>query len=146
MVGGFFGKVYQGFSMNYDEWNEVKKSINNKEKTKIVKVGKIYWVNVGLNIGCEIYGKGCDFVRPVLVIKTLFISGKKAFLGVPLSSKTYINDKLRFVFTDKNGVLQSALISQIRIYDNKRVINNSNIKINNDDFLNIKEIAKNELF
>ncbi|MBZ7991787.1 MULTISPECIES: type II toxin-antitoxin system PemK/MazF family toxin [unclassified Campylobacter] len=132
--------------MNYDEWNEVKKAINNKEKTKIVKVGKVYWVSVGKNIGCEIYGKGCDFVRPVLVIKTLFISGKKAFLGVPLSSKTYINDKLRFVFTDKNGVLQSALISQIRIYDNKRVINNSNIKINNDDFLNIKEVAKNELF
>lgn len=131
--------------MNYDEWNEVKKSINNKEKTKIIKVGKIYWVNVGLNIGCEIYGKGDSFKRPVLVIKTLFINGKKAFLGVPLSSKTYINDKLRLVFADKNKTLQSALISQIRVFDNKRVSHSANITINKIDFEAIKELIIKEL-
>lgn len=69
--------------MNYDEWNEVKKNTN-KSKEKAVKLGKVYWVRLGLNIGSEVYGKGKNYVRPVLVLKIVY---KNSFIGVPLSTK-----------------------------------------------------------
>lgn len=47
--------------MNYDEWNEVKKAISKKYNSLSVKVGRIYWVKIGLNIGNEVYGKGKDY-------------------------------------------------------------------------------------
>jgi mRNA interferase MazF len=41
-------------------------------------------VNDGINVGCEIYGKGSNYVRPVLVIND---DGEDNFIGVPLTSK-----------------------------------------------------------
>lgn len=132
--------------MNYDEWNEVKKKISKNHNSLSVKVGRIYWVKIGLNIGNEVYGKGKDYARPVLVINKLFDSaGNKIFLGVPLSSKIYKNtNKYRYVFNSNKG-LQSALLSQIRVFDNKRIAYQSSIKIFSDDVNKIKELIKNEI-
>ncbi len=44
----------------YNQWNEVKKRINNLEKNINIKNGNIYLVSVGQNIGNENYGN--DFV------------------------------------------------------------------------------------
>lgn len=131
--------------MNYDEWNEVKKTINNKDFVSNAKIGKVYWVNVGLNIGCEIYGKGDNFKRPVLVLNTFYISNNKAFLGVPLSSKTSKTNKHKMIIIDKNKTEQALLLNQIRIFDNKRIISLSSIKITNEDFCKIVEKINKEI-
>lgn len=142
MVGGLFGKVYQGFSMNYDEWNEVKKNTN-KSKEKAVKLGKIYWVRLGLNIGSEVYGKGKNYVRPVLVLKIVY---KNSFIGVPLSTKTKDNKSPYFYsLLEKNGTTQTALLSQLRLFDTKRVENIANINISKNDYENIREKIKANL-
>ncbi|MBZ7987617.1 type II toxin-antitoxin system PemK/MazF family toxin [Campylobacter canadensis] len=133
--------------MNYDEWNEIKKKThNNTNKYKNIKVGEVYWVKVGLNIGNEVYGKGKDYARLVLVINKLFDSaGNRLFLGVPLSSRIYEKaNKYRYVF-DSNGSLQTALLSQIKVFDNKRVMYQAKIKLLKNDFLNIKQILINEV-
>ena len=44
----------------YNQWNEVKKKINNLEKNINIKNGNIYLVSIGQNIGNENYGN--DFV------------------------------------------------------------------------------------
>lgn len=132
--------------MNYDEWNEVKKKTNDNNKHKNIKIGEVYWVKIGLNIGYEVYGKGKDYARPVLVINKLFDNaGNRLFLGVPLSSKVYEKaNKYRYVF-DSNGSLQTALLSQIKVFDNKRVMYQAKIKLLKNDFLNIKQIIINEV-
>ena len=78
----------------FDKWNELKKSINKSTKPKSPHKGKIYWISIGQNVGCETYGKGKDFARPVLVLSKIQIGYIDSFVGVPLSSKTK-NKKVR---------------------------------------------------
>ena len=44
----------------FDEWNEIKRKIDEKEGFKI-KVAAIYWVSVGQNVGTEITAKAETF-------------------------------------------------------------------------------------
>lgn len=124
----------------FDEWNEVKKKINTSRNTG-VRVGKIYWISVGQNVGSEIYGKHENFRRPVLVISKFYIPNYiNLFLGIPLSSKTKgKSGKMFFKFVDSKNTKQVCLISQIRVFDTKRVISNANFSIKKDDFLKVKE-------
>lgn len=103
---------------NFDGWNEVKKKVDQESKEKQVSIGKIYWCNVGVNVGREVYGKGSKFVRPVLVLNVL---PNATFLGVPLSSQT--KNKAGFMFhkfEDSKQKAQVALLAQTRIFDIKR--------------------------
>lgn len=103
---------------NFDEWNEVKKSVDQRKNDKKIIIGKIYWCNIGVNVGREVYGKGNEFVRPVLVLNVL---PNGTFLGVPLSSQT--KNKAGFMFykfEDSKQKAQVALLAQTRIFDIKR--------------------------
>lgn len=80
---------------NFDGWNEVKKSVDQRKSDKKIIIGKIYWCNVGMNVGREVYGKGSKFVRLVLVLNVL---PNATFLGVPLSSQT--KNKAGFCITN----------------------------------------------
>lgn len=45
------------YNDKFDKWNDRKKEIQIK-KDKRIKIGKVYWISIGQNIGSEIYGKG----------------------------------------------------------------------------------------
>lgn len=103
---------------NFNEWNEVKKDVDQRKSDKKIVIGKIYWCNVGVNVGREVYGKGSKFVRPVLVLNVL---PNKTFLGVPLSSQT--KNKAGFMFhkfEDSKQNTQVALLAQTRMFDVRR--------------------------
>lgn len=130
----------------FDKWNELKKSINKSTKPKSPHKGKIYWISIGQNVGCETYGKGEDFARPVLVLSKIQIGYIDSFVGVPLSSK--IKNKKGFMyykFTDSKGNKQVALLAQIRVFDSKRILNPLDAEIKNDDFDQIKERLKKDI-
>lgn len=130
----------------FDKWNELKKSINKSTKPKSPHKGKIYWISIGQNVGCETYGKGKDFARPVLVLSKIQIGYIDSFVGVPLSSK--IKGKKGFMyykFTDSKGNKQVALLAQIRVFDSKRILNPLDAEIKNDDFDQIKERLKKDI-
>ena len=58
--------------ITFDQWNEVKKNLHQKEKeVEFFKEKQIWWCSVGQNLGSESYGKGATFSRPVLVFKKL---------------------------------------------------------------------------
>lgn len=102
----------------FDEWNEIKKEVDKETKEKQVSIGKIYWCNVGVNVGREVYGKGKQFVRPVLVLNVL---PNGTFLGVPLSSQTKNKSGFMFFkFKDSKQNTQVALLGQTRVFDVKR--------------------------
>ncbi|RDU65532.1 type II toxin-antitoxin system PemK/MazF family toxin [Helicobacter sp. MIT 14-3879] len=123
----------------FDNWNKVKKDIHNKKGKVFVKEGCVYWVSIGQNIGCEVYGKGDKFQRPVLVIKVLRIKENGlVFIGIPLSSKTRKNNQIYHKITKNDKTKVTALLGQIRVFDLNRIIN-YHYKIDKEELIRIKQ-------
>jgi len=132
----------------FNNWNTLKQDINEKDIKINIKEKNIYFISIGQNIGTESYGKGEQFLRPVIVYKKL---GHNYFLGIPLTSK--IKDgSYYFTFNIKNGKKNTAMLNQIKTFDAKRVVsyagklsNNiyKNLTLKLDEFLNIT-LIKNE--
>ena len=101
----------------FDEWNEIKKKIDYKDKKVFIKEGNVYLVIIGKNVGSEVYGKGEFFLRPVLVLKKL---SKYNFIGIPLTSKEK-NGNYFFKFQYKQDKFSYALFNQIKTFDVKRI-------------------------
>ena len=72
-------------------------------------------MSVGQNIGYETFGKGEEFLRPVLVYKKL---SKETFIGIPLTSKQK-EGSYYFSFNFK-GKTSIAMFNQIRVFDIRR--------------------------
>ena len=121
---------------DFDLWNEKKKQIDVRiiEDTLFFKEAEVWWVNLGLNIGFEMNGKGDEFIRPVLIIKKY---NHYSFLAVPLSTSTKIN-KYRVSVGVVDGKNAVANLSQLKNIDSKRLINKIG-HIEHDLFKSIKE-------
>ncbi len=103
------------FPDKYDKWNKLKKELHNK-KTIYFNQRDIVFISLGQNIGNEQYGKGEEFLRPVIVIKKF---NQNLFLGIPLSSKEkngYFFYNVKF----KNKT-NTALLLQSRTFDSRRI-------------------------
>ncbi|WP_276882255.1 type II toxin-antitoxin system PemK/MazF family toxin [Campylobacter cuniculorum] len=133
------------YNDKFDKWNDRKKEIQIK-KDKRIKIGKVYWISIGQNIGSEIYGKGDEFIRPVLVLNKIYIKDYiNLFIGIPLSSQ--VKNKHGFAyhhFEDNRGKKQVALLSQIRTFDTKRIISYCS-KIKEEDLNIIKDKIINKI-
>ncbi len=136
---GIVCKNHKVFSMKqYDTWNEVKKDVESKNLIFTFKVREIYWLKVGQNIGYEVYGKGEEFLRPVLVFRKF---SKESFLGIPLTSQIK-DDMFHFQFTPISKTKQSsAILSQIKLFSSKRIKSKMG-KISTNDFDNLKNSLK----
>ncbi len=116
----------------FDNWNEVKKQIDNKTKISIPKEREVYWASIGENIGFEQNGKSELFTRPVLVFKRF---NKNIFFGVPLS--TQIKDGNFFFTFTLNGELSNALLVQGKLFDIRRLEKKIGM-ISKDEFSQLK--------
>ncbi len=56
---------------DFDTWNVKKKGLDKNKRDLLFKEGEIWWCSVGKNIGEEVYGKGTEFRRPVVILKKL---------------------------------------------------------------------------
>ena len=115
-------------------WNSLKIKLHNKKVKLHIKVGEIYFMSIGQNIGYEIYGKGNDFLRPVLVYKKL---SKTTFIGIPLSSQTKEGSYF-YNFSYKYNKTSTALFNQLKIFDSRRIVYFSG-KIKTNDLNLLKE-------
>jgi hypothetical protein len=88
-------KIKASCMQEYDKWNNLKKNLATKNSKFTFKTREIYWLNVGQNLGYEVFGKGEEFLRPVLVFRKF---SKESFLGIPLTSQVK-NDMFHFNFT-----------------------------------------------
>ncbi|MBA3733559.1 type II toxin-antitoxin system PemK/MazF family toxin [Patescibacteria group bacterium] len=121
---------------DFDLWNEKKKKIDALEQILFFKEAEVWWVNLGLNVGFEMNGKGDEFIRPVLIIKKY---NHYSFLAVPLSTSTKIN-KYRVSVGVVDGKNAVANLSQLKNIDSKRLINKIGY-IEHNLFKSIKEKA-----
>ena len=96
----------------FDKQNEKKKLLDIKTKGRNhPKVGEVWWCSVGLNVGDEIYGKGENFGRPVLVINT---ESRSCFIGVPFTSKIKTGKYSKTIYC--NEVIHTAQIMQVKLF------------------------------
>jgi pseudaminic acid cytidylyltransferase len=99
----------------FDKWNSLKQSIEDR-KTIQFNQRDILFVSMGQNVGDEQYGKGDDFLRPVVVLKKF---SKNLFLGIPLSSQ--IKEGFLFHTISFKGRKNCALLLQSKTFDSKRI-------------------------
>ena len=104
---------------DFDNWNKKKILINNYKSYQHPKTGEIWWVSIGINIGTEIFGKGANYVRPVIVINS---DRTETFIGIPLTSKIKKKSKYSCVIKSSDGKFHTALIYHIRSFDKRRLI------------------------
>jgi sulfate adenylyltransferase subunit 1 len=113
----------------FEQWNEKKQIIHNEKKYLKFRERDILFLSVGKNIGYEQYGKGEEFLRPVLVYKKF---NKRTFLGIPLSSVEK-NGSYYFSFNYTKSIISTANFSQIKTFDIKRAKYRSGV-IDEQDF------------
>ena len=122
----------------YDKWNDEKKRIELQDQKFTFKVREIYWLKIGQNIGYDVYGKGDEFLRPVLILRKF---SKDSFLGIPLTSQDK-DDMFHFKFIPINKTKNNyAILSQVKLFSSKRIKSKLG-KISKEDFINLKNKLK----
>ena len=125
---------------DFDRWNALKQRLDNATQLPFFNEREIWWCNVGLNIGSEIYGKGKTFTRPILIIRKF---NQNSLFALPLSTK--IKDKFgyyKFSFREKEIC---AVLSEIRKIDGRRLSDKIG-KISEGEFSKIRQAAKEMIF
>lgn len=125
---------------DFDTWNEVKKNIHGKGENKLYHKQEVWWCALGNNVGFEQDGTGIGKERPILIIKGF---SRNTCLIVPLTTSLK-KHLMRVPVGMVDGKQASALMSQMRIIDTKRLINKVGF-IGKDVFENIRKIAKDSL-
>jgi len=117
-------------------WNKLKQNLQQAHNLPTYNQREIWWCSIGVNLGHEEDGKNKLFQRPVVIIRKF---NKHIFLGVPLTTQAR-NSPYYFPMKFR-GREQSAMLSQIRIYDSKRL---SDImgKLAPDEFAKLRNAIK----
>ena len=126
----------------FDKWNVVKKETDTKYFRFGIKPREIFWLKIGVNVGDEEYGKGKEFVRPVVVIRQLT---KDLFIGVPTTTaKKENNDYFHNInYIDKTDkfIHSSAMILQQKVFSKKRLLSKIGT-VKKEEFANIVKKLK----
>jgi mRNA-degrading endonuclease toxin of MazEF toxin-antitoxin module len=103
---------------DFDAWNSKKKDIE-KKRPGFYAVRKLWWCELGLNVGTEQDG-GENFLRPVLVLRGFGIS---TCLVAPITTSERTHP-LRVPIKMPNGTTAKVNVSQLRVVDTRRFIKN----------------------
>lgn len=105
-------------SKDYLKWHELKTAVNDRPPIQKYHEREIWWCSIGENVGFEQDGKNDMFERPVLVLRKF---NKELFIGVPLTTK-HKRDNAYYVPVQVQGMLRSAITSQIRTISSRRLV------------------------
>lgn len=125
----------------FDEWNTRKKLLSENLSSFFPKIGEVWIVSLGLNIGREQDGSGIDFVRPVLVYKRI---NARLFIVLPLSTKQKELDFYHNV-QDVSGQKIAVIIAQIRVIGIERFARKLYV-FDGCMFVDVQEKLKSYLF
>jgi UDP-N-acetylbacillosamine transaminase len=117
----------------FDIWNSQKKQLDSSEFKPYFREGEVRWLYLGKNIGTEAIGKGNGFARPVLILKKVF---GNAAIVIPLSSKEK-HGSYYFTFKTRKNTQHTALLTQVRYIDSKRLLEKIST-IKSEDFKLLK--------
>jgi mRNA-degrading endonuclease toxin of MazEF toxin-antitoxin module len=122
---------------DYKVWSNEKSNLHNEKIRANFHEREIWHCSAGENIGFEQDGQGETFLRPALILRKF---NNEVLWMLPLT-KTFKKGPYYFNFTFLEGITSSAILSQIRLIDAKRL----QYKIGDmgpEDFAKIKEKFK----
>lgn len=123
-------------NQDYDNWNKIKIDLSQKSFQQYFYVREVWFVSIGKNLGYEEDGKNEMYERPVLIYKKF---NNDIFWGIPLTSSFKEGDY--YFVLDNNGIKSSALLSQLRLFDAKRLLRRVR-KINPEEFKRLRQKMK----
>lgn len=114
------------------DWCKITIFLATKTNSPLFKEGEIWWCHIGINLGVEIFGKGPQLSRPVLIFKKL---SSDSFLAVPLTTQSKIRSWYVPIQSGRSGARTN--FGQIKVLDRKRLIRRISV-LNDNDFQKIK--------
>jgi mRNA interferase MazF len=103
----------------FGAWNKLKYKIHfDNSPPRGYKERDVWWLSMGHNVGAEEDGKGDNFSRPIIVIKGF---NKHLLWGIPISTADKTGIYYHKVMV--NGEPRVAILSQLKAYSTKRLIN-----------------------
>jgi len=119
----------------FNSWNVKKQEIHFSDRTDKMyfKEGQIWWCSVGQNVGSESFGKGENFMRPILIVKKL---SSDLCIALPLTSKKKTGTWFEYINFEGEEIC--VLLYQIRIFNKKRFQRKIG-ELDQKDFLRVKE-------
>ena len=99
-------------------WHKKKEELHHEDERVYFHEREVWWCALGTNIGFEQDGKGYNFARPVIIFKKF---NKQVFWCIPLT-RTLKNNKFYVPIDLGDRVTRSAIISQLRLVDAKRLL------------------------
>ncbi len=99
-------------------WFSIKKKVDELIQVPQANVREIWWSAIGTNVGVETDGKNELFERPVLIFRKF---NSEMFWGLPLTSHER-PEKLYYFQFSLHGEVNTALLSQIRVFSSKRLL------------------------
>lgn len=123
---------------DFQKWHNKKSDIDQIDKRPFFHEGEIWWSAIGLNVGFEQDGGGDDFLRPVVIFKKF---NNEIFWAIPL---THTDKKTKYYFqipSTENGEISTAILSQIRLIDARRLSHKLG-NVSKNDFALLKKKFK----
>jgi len=101
----------------FNSWNLKQQELDSKKRKLLFKEGEIWWCSIGMNVGQEVYGKGKNFSRPVIILKKL---SHNFCIILPITTKGSRGMGLHALYTNKKErwimMNQMRSISANRLY------------------------------
>jgi mRNA interferase MazF len=121
-------------------WTKQKQKLHYKRKVKYFADREVWWCALGVNVGHEQDGKGSRYVRPVVIRKKF---SADACLVVPLTGRRR-EGKYYVPIGSLGRKHPSAIISQLRFVDRRRLINKIGT-VQKETFEGLRKAAKQML-
>ena len=122
---------------DYSKWHTQKTTINHDKDRPHFHEREIWFCSLGANIGFEQDGRGDEYLRPVVIVRKF---NNQVCLAIPLTK----NEKKGihyFSFSYQNEFISTAILSQVRLIDAKRLEYKSG-NILESDFQQLKQKLK----
>ena len=101
----------------FDGWNKVKQ-LAHEEQPRLYTVREVWWCRLGVNVGSEQDGSGREYVRPVVIVRAF---GPDICVVIPLTTSIRTHP-LRIPVGEVQGKMATALLSQMRVVDTRRLV------------------------
>ena len=123
---------------DFKKWHHRKEKLHEKSPRVYFHEREVWWCALGTNIGFEQDGKGYNFARPVIIFKKF---NNQVFWCIPLT-RTLKNNKFYIPINLGDGTERSAIISQLRLVDAKRLLDKFAV-LSEIDYLKIQKTVIN---
>lgn len=102
---------------NFLEWHTQKSDLHKNTIRPFFHGREVWFVSLGVNIGFEQDGRGGEFLRQVVIVKKF---NNEIFWGIPTTKKDK-KGNYYFRFPYKGKCFTTAILSQLRLIDSKRL-------------------------